>query len=178
MSVIFKLDNCTETQRGREMIGRVFALPQTDLWEKYISILPRLCVTHAQLNTGTEWQPQEGGGFSPAFLPCSLCLPCRENIDTALPFSKLKIQSIKTLCLSSSRCIHKSLCWYLSSDFKIIISYSFSCYVVLLSLSFPSPSLSSKNNRVTRLSKHWNRQRTDCFQMHKQPNQETRDKNS
>lgn len=71
------------------------------------------------------------------------------------------------------------------SDFKVVLSCFFfnsffCCYVMLFSLSpSPSPPLgpSPQDNRVTRLSKHCNRQCTDCFQMHKKTNRERRDKN-
>lgn len=50
--------------------------------------------------------------------------------------------------------------------------------MILLSLSFPSPSLTPKNNRVTRLSKHWIRQCTACFQMQKNQTRREKIKNS
>lgn len=150
MSLIVKLDNCTEIQRGSELIGRVFALSQTDWWEKYIShfvqAVCNTCTSPPRCRMAATGGRRVLTWFSS---PARSAFPAGRKLTQ--PFlsprgavssksSQLKHFPYPCLDASTNTCAN-----FFFPDLKVIWSYFFlncffCCYVILFSLSFPNPS--------------------------------------
>lgn len=149
--MIFKLDNRTETQRGSELIGGVFALSQTDLGEKCIShfvqaVYNIIASQHRHRTAAT-------GGRK--VLTC-FSSPARSAFPAGRKLTQPFLSPRGAVSSKSGQLKHfpyppldaSTNISIFFSDFKFILSYFFfnsffCCYTMLFSLLFSNPSLHS-----------------------------------